>query len=248
MRRPIRVPVEGLLEGPWELPPAAGHYVARVLRKARGDTLLLFDPRLGVEALARIEAVDGASVRVLVQGPAPASVPERDVVLVQALGKGDKMDAVVQDATELGVARIVPVLSERTVVQPGPKAAARVERWRRIAAEASRQSGRAQAPEIDPIRPLLEAVEGIPSDLRLALVPGAAQPAGPLLLGPTAALAFLVGPEGGLSERECQELEQRGWVLSDLGPWTLRTETVATAVLGALLVSQGAGSSPRSER
>lgn len=223
--------------GEQELPLTVGHYVARVLRKARGDRLLLFDPRLGLEAEAEVRSVDGARVLVLAEASRPVSSFGREIWLIQALGKGDKLDTVVQDATELGVSRILPVLSERTVVQPGPKAAARVERWRRIAAGAARQCGRAQAPEISEIAPLLAAAETVDAELRLLLVPGAPRAAGPLLLGEPGAVAFVVGPEGGLSEKEVEALEARGWIPASLGSTTLRTETVAAAVLGALLLA-----------
>jgi 16S rRNA (uracil1498-N3)-methyltransferase len=210
--------------------------VARVLRRARGDALLLFDPRAGVEALAEVRSVDGARVQVEVGPVAQATPPSREVILLQAVGKGDKMDAVVQDATELGATRIFPVLTERTVVQPGPRSAARVERWRRVADGAARQCGRALAPVVEEIAPLVAAASSVEAELRLALVPRAERAAGPLLLGETGSVAFLVGPEGGLTEAEVQALAEGGWLPASLGPTTLRTETVATAVLGALLV------------
>jgi 16S rRNA (uracil1498-N3)-methyltransferase len=234
VKRATRVPVEGLQEGEWLLPGAAGHYVARVLRRARGDRLVLFDPGAGLEADAEVQSVDGARVTVLSGAARPAAQIEREVILIQAVGKGDKLDAVVQDATELGATRIVPVLSERTVVQPGAKASARVERWRRIASEAARQCGRARAPTVDELAPLLPAAAAIQGGLRLALAPGAGALAGPLLLGEAGSVAFVVGPEGGLTEGELRALEGDGWIAASLGPATLRTETVAAAVLGAL--------------
>lgn len=235
MKRPARVPVEGLQGGEWQLPPGAGHYVARVLRQARGDRLTLFDPQAGREADAEVCSVDGANVRVRVEGLREAVALAREVTLIQAIGKGDKVDDVVRDATELNVARIVPVLTERTVVQPGARAAARVERWRRIAAEAARQCGRPLAPVIDEIASL-GGISAIEADLRLVLVPGAPGLVGPLLLGAPGSIAFVVGPEGGLSAGEITRLEGAGWVTASLGPTVLRTETVATAVLGALLL------------
>lgn len=239
MKRSPRVPVEILLSGCQELSPSASHYVGRVLRKSPGDQLLLFDPERGQEADAEVLEVDGARVFVRVEAVRQCVFDERKVVLIQAVGKGDKLDLVVQDATELGVTQILPVLSERTVVQPGPKAAARVERWRRIAIGAARQCGRARAPEVLEITPLLTATKGVEADLRLVLVPGASRAAGPLLLGEPGTVALVVGPEGGLSESELEVLEEQGWIAASLGPTTLRTETVAAAVLGALLLVGG---------
>ncbi|MCS6899149.1 MAG: 16S rRNA (uracil(1498)-N(3))-methyltransferase [Polyangiaceae bacterium] len=232
----MRIPIEGIQQGLRELPPAMGHYVARVLRRTRGDVLLLFDPRIGIEALAEVCSVDGARVQVEVGVPFQAAVPQREVILLQAVGKGDKMDTVVQDATELGATRIFPVLTERTVVQPGSRSAARVERWRRIADSAARQCGRALAPVVEEIAPLLTVTSSVEAVLRLALVPWAEHAAGPLLLGERGSIAFLVGPEGGLTETEVRLLAEGGWLPASLGSTTLRTETVAAAVLGALLV------------
>ncbi|RYE84174.1 MAG: hypothetical protein EOO75_18440, partial [Myxococcales bacterium] len=108
--RVLRLPVDELSPGLHELPTTAGHHVAHVLRRRRGDPLRLFVPRLGLEADAVVESVDGA--RVTVQIGEPRQAPSgREVTLVQALGKGDKMDAIVRDATELGVSRVVPVLT-----------------------------------------------------------------------------------------------------------------------------------------
>ncbi len=243
MSRAPRLPVDELLAGLHELPTAAGHHVAHVLRRRRGDSLRLFEPRLGLEADAVVVSVDGARVVVEVQPPreAPAG---REFTIVHALGKGDKMDAIVRDATELGVARIVPVTTARTVVRPGDRASARVERWRRIADEAARQCGRALAPSVDDITPLAD-VRALSAALRLVLVPHAPRPAGSLLLEATSSVAFVVGPEGGLDDAEITSLAEAGWEPASLGPNVLRTETVAAAVLGALLLTADATAAHR---
>lgn len=235
--KPARVPLSPLpVEGVCELPTEAGHYITHVLRRARGDELILFDPALGLELDAQILSVSGALVLAAI-GPSRARASgAREVSLLQALGKGDKLDAVVRDATELGVTRIAPVISERTVVRPGDRAQNKLDRWVKIAVDAARQCGRSQAPLIEPIRPLREAAAA-GADLRLVLTPSGGQAAGPLLLGEAGSVAFAVGPEGGFSASEIEALEAGGWVAASLGPLVLRTETVAAAVLGALLLS-----------
>jgi 16S rRNA (uracil1498-N3)-methyltransferase len=248
VRPPVRVPISGLRQGPWELPEAAGRYVARVLRRGNGDTLLLFDGASMAECEALIVAVDGSRVTVDARPPRPAALaPPRQLTLVQSVGKADKLDQIVRDATELGATRVVPLVTRRTVVQlaPGPRADARVARWRKIASEAARQSGRGDTPEIAGITELAGA-SSLDADVRLVLVPGAAQPAGPLLLAcpPGASLALLVGPEGGLDPAEIALLVRSGWIEASLGPRGRRTPTVAAALLGALLLLAVAGPPP----
>ena len=160
-------------------------------------------------------------------------VAERAVTLVQCIGKGDKLDAVVRDATELGATAIWPAPSERTVAaRSGEKVTARL---RRIAVEAARQCGRGDLPEIEEPRPLGEVLRSVTAVRRIALAPdGSARFAD--LAGGSESLCLVVGPEGGLSEGELRDAVACGFVIASLGPFVLRTETVAAATLGAALV------------
>lgn len=234
------MPVAPLRAGQWALPAEAARYVGRVLRKAYGDALLLFDGEAMLECEAIIVEISASGVVVDAQPARPATVtPSRQLTLLQAIGKGDKLDQVVRDATELGATRVVPLQTRRTVVRlEGTKALARAERWRKIASEAARQSGRGDTPQVDEITDLEDASSAVDADLRLVLVPTASQPAGALLTAcpAHAAIALLVGPEGGLDDAEIALLERAGWQAATLGPRVLRTETVAAALLGALLV------------
>lgn len=231
-----RVPQEGLGEGTTTLSPAQARYVTRVLRLGVGDELVLFDPSSSTEAVATLCSLDPAEVRV---GPvSQVAAAAREVALVQALGKGDKLDAVVRDATELGVSRVVPVTTRRTVVQPGDRAQAKVERYRRVAVEAARQCGRAQAPRVDDICSLDEAITRLASSTIILLLPTCDVHLATVLdgVGPDASLAFVVGPEGGLDPAEIERAVAAGAVCATLGGFVLRTETVAAAVLGGLLL------------
>jgi 16S rRNA (uracil1498-N3)-methyltransferase len=211
--------------------------VARVLRRAVGDEIVLFDGDARQEASARIDRIENGQVTVTVAEVRPARVQSaREVVLVQALGKGDRFDQIVRDATELGVTRIVPLLTRRTVVKPGERGGRKAERWRTIATEAARQSGRGDTPTINEIASTGDLSRIVYVDHPLVLSPRAVQPAGAALLGATGSLALLVGPEGGLDEAEVDLLAATGWLPVTLGPRILRTETVAAALLGALLV------------
>lgn len=242
--RRLRVPIEGIAAGERELSKDAAIYVARVHRLGEGDAFTAFDPERAIEATAVIVACSARSVRVAIDGVKPAEVTApRAVTLVQALGKGDKLDAIVRDATELGVTRVLPVIAERSVGRPSD-ATARLARWRRIAIEAARQCGRGDAPRIDAPEPLIEAVRAIAGGERTGssrgacLAPGATRSLGDVLIAlpPAAPFTIVVGPEGGLSPAEIEACEAVGWPAASLGPLVLRTETVCAAVLGALLV------------
>jgi 16S rRNA (uracil1498-N3)-methyltransferase len=170
-----------------------------------------------------------------VGAPRAAARPARAVTLIQGIGKGDKLDAIVRDATELGATGVVPALCERSVARPE---AARAARWRRIAVEAARQCGRGDVPAIAAPLTFVAAVrEADPAALRICLDPAAECPLGSVLqrVGAPTAVVFAVGPEGGFSAAEIAAAEAAGFTRVVLGRWVLRTETVCAAVLGALL-------------
>lgn len=240
----LRVPVDNLAEGELTLTPEASRYVARVHRKTTGDLCLLFDPALGVEAEARVASVEQGRVVCEVGPPRPASVrPSRDVTLLQGVGKGDKFDTIVRDATELGATAIVAVEAARAVVRLGDRAPARVERWRRIALEAARQCERGDAPRISGPLSFEAAVAAHRESgaLKLCFYERAVAPAKPYLQSLEAGrpVVIVVGPEGGLEPSEVEAAERAGFHTVSLGPLILRTETVAAAVLGALLLCGG---------
>jgi 16S rRNA (uracil1498-N3)-methyltransferase len=150
----------------------------------------------------------------------------------------------VRDATELGATRVIVAVTKRAVVKlDGARAAERQARWARIAQEASRQSGRSDAPRVDAPCAWDEALARAGEHgARFVLWSHATEPLAPALLsalGDGAPLAFACGAEGGLDEREIDEARARGWTIVTLGPGVLRTETVAAAVLGAVRVWSG---------
>ena len=245
----LRVPVSSLASGELLLDPKASRYVARVHRVGVGQSLLLFDPGAAREAEATVLELGPRGVLCRVRDVRAAARPARAVTLLQGIGKGDKLDAIVRDATELGATRVLAVETARSVVRlAGPhqrrdRGKERLARWRRIAAEAGRQCGRGDAPEVVGLFSLAEALATIEDDdaLKLCLWERATDPIGPLLraLGPQTPLVVLIGPEGGLEEVEVTSAQSRGFVSVSLGPLILRTETVAAAVLGASLLLSG---------
>jgi len=219
-----------------KLTPAQSRHLLAVLRLPAGSPLEVFDGVGGrFEATLLGEELE-------IRASLPADTRPVDVVLVQALVKGEKMDLVVQKATELGAARIVPLASERAVVRlPAERGAARVERWRRIAQEAARQCGRADVPRIDASGGW-EAVFAIASEDRRSLLldPDERE----LQLGAAARgvsrLLLVVGPEGGFSPAEIAAAEENGLVRVSLGRLVLRTETAGLAALAVVQHVHGA--------
>lgn len=243
----MRVPVAELTAGPAELGEQASHYVLRVHRLAVGDGLTLFDPVAGVEAEAELVGIATAGrrgqgarrVQVRIGALRPPTVrAERPVTLVQGMAKGDKLDAIVRDATELGATEIVVAACERSVRRSGRSDPTR--RWRRIAVEAARQCGRGELPAIAGPEPLPQALRGRPCSvtgaLGLCLHPAGDEPLGPALrtADPLRPLVVLVGPEGGFTAQELALAGDEGYRIVRLGPFVLRTETVCAAVLGAV--------------
>jgi 16S rRNA (uracil1498-N3)-methyltransferase len=220
----------------------AARYVARVLRLKEGDLFVAFDPASRMEADASIVRVTPREVVVHVDEPrAGAVVAPRDVTWVQGMAKGEKMDAIVRDATELGATSFVAAATERAVARvAAERGDARRGRWERIAREAARQSGRADAPRVTGPLDWDEALATVDEGAaRFLLWESATEPlAGPLAeaLADGRGLAFAVGPEGGITEGEARRATERGWRALSLGPLILRTETVAAAVLGAARV------------
>jgi 16S rRNA (uracil1498-N3)-methyltransferase len=224
-----------------------GHYLARVLRVRAGDRLVAFDPATGEEAEAVATAVDpsGAGLTIDVGALRAGTVrAPHAIIWIQALAKGDKCDAVVRDATELGATELIVVATRRTVVRlDDARAAHRVVRWSRIAHEAARQSGRSDAPDVSAVHSWEEALDRAgAAHARFCLWEDAVEPLGPALLTAlqrSAPLAFVCGPEGGLDPDEVAAARDRGWSAVSLGARKLRTETVAAAVLGAVAVWDG---------
>lgn len=210
------------------LGPEARRYLADVLRLAPGARIEVFDGR-GGRYDARIEEGFEA-VRLGPREDVPA--PEVEIALLAALAKGEKMDLVVQKATELGVARILPFAAERSVVRlDASRGEERAARWRRIAEEAARQSGRADVPEVRPPVPLAQAlVDLAPGTRAFVFHPGR----GRVDAGAAASVAAVVGPEGGLTEAELRDCEAAGALRASLGPRTLRAETAAIVAVALL--------------
>ncbi len=232
-----RVHIADIREGTLPAPPQVAHYLRDVLRLPDGEKLGVFGAGFEAECVLGVGADGAVTLAISSLRRLPA---RRPVTLLYALAKGDKVDAVVRDATELGVTRVVVFAAERSIVKlEDDRAQKRTERWQKIAEEAARQSGRADPPEIAGPLPFAAALASVQNTHKWLLHPAAPMQLADGLdaaLATTDGLAFAVGPEGGFSEEELALAEQQGFTTASFGTTTLRTETVPAAILGALAV------------
>jgi 16S rRNA (uracil1498-N3)-methyltransferase len=229
----IRLLVPAAREGDVAIDGDRLHYVVRVLRLRAGDVLEVFDGT-GHAFDARVETLTETSATLKLGAPR-ALAAMREVVVVQGLPKGDKLELVLQKGTELGASGFVPAACERSVVKLDGKEESKRARWQRIVEEAARQSGRADVPTVHAPAALLKAIEPLLGTHAL-LVLDEEERALPLsqavaALEPTRPLALIIGPEGGLSRTEVTALTGKGARPVTLGRLVLRTETAALAAL-----------------
>ena len=198
-----------------EIPAGEAHHLLKVLRAASGDRIEVAD-RSG--QLFTAELRGGRDAVVLEELAAP-DLADTEVSLYQAVPKGGRMELVVEKATEIGISRIVPLLTARGVVSPRE---GKVGRWRRVAEAAARQSLRTSIPEVaDPV-PFSETVSRV-GDGGVLLHNGSGLPPVEAVVG--SPVALFVGPEGGWEEGELRLAGEVGMPLGSLGSNRLRSET-----------------------
>lgn len=218
-------------------------HLARVLRLGPGDVVTAADGRGGAWAVRIVSLGDTAAGTIV--GPAsPAPESPLAISLVQGVPKGDRMETIVRATTELGVARILPALTERTVVRlDAGRWRERARRWQRVAREATKQCGRAVVPAVETPKPLTEWIASDePADLRLCLWEVEGEPLRSVLerfeRGARSA-TVIVGPEGGLTRDEVARAGAAGYVPVTLGGRILRTETAGPAIVALLQYGLG---------
>ena len=227
--------VDGIEGGLAELHGEEARHLTRVLRVTPGQCFEISDNRaayLAEIAEARGDRVVFRVVEAIATAPLPV-----ETVLCAALIKFDRFEWIVEKATELGVARILPVEAARSEKGLFEAAGKRRERWQRIARESSQQSRRVTAPEILPPQRFEQSL-AVDAGFRYFLEESTAPPLLPTLpahRSPGARVALLLGPEGGWTDAERTRASAAGWQPVSLGPVVLRTETAATAALAVLL-------------
>ena len=227
---------------PLELEAGPSTHIARAMRMRAGDQLTLFNGR-GGEYTACVSAVDKKTVTVDIGAYCDTGTESPLAIhLGIAISRGDRMDWVVQKATELGVQRVSPLLTERTEVKlKADRAEKKVLHWQQVAIAACEQCGRNTVPKIEPLQSLPSWVSTTEADCKLVLHHRALVETGN---GSTpSTIALLIGPEGGLSPAEISLAESACYQALRLGPRVMRTET-APLVAMAILQSQWGDMSP----
>ena len=215
------------LDGTIELPAGEAHHLFKVLRGRSGDEVEVVD---GTGRLFAAGLREGGEAVVLEELAAP-EVADTEVSLYQAVPKGGRMDLVVEKATEVGATSIVPLLTERGVVNPRE---GKVDRWRRVAEAAARQSLRLAVPEVSEPVPFSEVVSRVgEKGVLLHNDPGI--PPVEAVVGSPAGL--FVGPEGGWSQSELRLAGDAGMPFGSMGPYRLRSETAGIIAVARALAT-----------
>lgn len=211
-------------------------HMAAVLRLGPGDLIIAGDGR-GSDYTVRLETLDDTATGTIV-GVATSRVESPvAVTLVQGVPKGDKMEQIVRAVTELGVVRVLPALTERTIVRLEPSRwRERARRWQRVAKEAAKQCGRSVVPTVETPRSLADCLDPEGADAAVCLWEGEAPPLAHVLerIRSPRALRVLIGPEGGLARHEVEAAKSHGWSTASVGPRILRTETAGPAIVAML--------------
>lgn len=225
-------------DGEFVLPEAIFRHAVQVLRLKAGAVIQLFDGN-GHEYLAELTQVAKREAQAKLTGEiANQSESPLQVTLLQGISRGERMDFAIQKAVELGVQKIVPVITERCNVQlGGDRADKRWAHWQGVLISACEQSGRALLPELTAVVDLNSALTDAVSDCKLVLDPAATQRFNALAKQPSVTL--LIGPEGGLSDAEIDAARQSGFTAIQFGPRILRTETASAAALAIVQANWG---------
>jgi 16S rRNA (uracil1498-N3)-methyltransferase len=222
------------------LPEATGNHLVRVLRLEIGDRCVLFNGDghdYDAQLLSREKR--GSAVEVVARRAVDNEAPLR-IALIQGIARGEKMDLILQKATELGVAAFVPASTDRTEVRlDAERADKKMAHWRGVLASACEQCGRARLPELAAPRALSDAVAADRNAHKFLLDPEASDAIVDLALPRDASLTLAIGPEGGFSERDRAILKAGGFRGLRLGPRILRTETAGLAAIAALMALYG---------
>lgn len=229
-----------IVDGEVVISGGEARHISEVMRLSVGDPIVVFDGE-GGEYSGTIKELDHPNKNLTVTIDSEKSLSKEEgprITLVQAIPKKNKMDLVVEKTTELGVHKIIPMLTERTVVRPDSRSSRKVtERWRRIAIETSKQCARAFVPEISDIK-IFKEIVALAKDHDFAFLA--------CLEGETVSIKeaiskniagsvlVMVGPEGDFSPRELEYAESRGFSLISLGKRVLKSETAGLFVVSVI--------------
>jgi 16S rRNA (uracil1498-N3)-methyltransferase len=223
------------------VPPDEAHHLAHVLRLQPGDGVGLFDG-MGGEWVGFVQALAPEVTVEIVDVSSPAPEPPVRVTLAAGLLKGAQMDAVVRDATMLGVFAVAPMATQHVAIaRRAWRSGESVQRWQRVALASARQCRRAVVPVISPVTSFDDVLTGTPADVTIMCVePGHLDELATTGAGPAPETALvMIGPEGGWSSEELERAVAAGARFMHLGPRTLRAETAPTVALSSLWTQWG---------
>ncbi len=229
----VYIPPERIQDEQISLQSREARYILTVLRLGSGDEVTVFDGEGREYRTVLCEEYEGGVYLAIQEELNPERESPLRITLGQGLLKGERMKFVIQKATELGVNRIIPLVSSRSIpIMEGERETLRIEKWRRIAQEAAKQCGRTVVPEIGAIHELedfLSQGEGT----RVILWEGEPTPLREVIeeIDPQGGITLLIGPEGGFSEEEVSTAQASGFLVAGLGQRILRAETATLSIL-----------------
>lgn len=214
------------------------HHILDVMRLKVSDNIVVFDGT-GNEYVGIVKGTGNKSLSLEITQTRKTTPQENSIVtLIQAIPKKEKMDYIVEKATELGVNCVMPVTTARTIPDwSESKKAGIVTRWQKISQEAAKQCGRMVLPEIEPVKTLEEALSHINGyDLKLiaALSDNAIKLKDALKSCSGGKIAVAIGPEGDFTEEEIKQAEEKGFKIVNLGRRVLKSDTAGLAVLAMI--------------
>lgn len=217
------------------------HHLKDVLRLKKGEHVVVFDGR-GREFLGSIENVSKGEACITIEKKIEVSRESPfEIILGQGIVKAEKMDLIIQKATELGVSRIIPFITPRVVSKlTGQQVTKKNQRWQNIALEAAKQCGRSIIPKVGELKTFGEVLKGW--DKYAKIIPWEGEKENNLkdiLKTQSSGCIVLIGPEGGFSDSEVVEAQQAGFLPVTLGPRILRTETAALSILAIIQYELG---------
>ncbi len=214
-------------------------HIAGSLRMRTGDTLTVCNGH-GTDFDCVITAADNEQVALAVTDRRrTASEPTVEVTLYQGLPKGDKLEWIIQKAVELGVTRIVPVVTSRSIAKSSPREEQKTARRQKIADEAAGQSGRGILPAVEPPISFSDAARRMAKERTVVFYECGGAPLKEILSDPPKTLSLFIGPEGGIAPEELETLLENGAAVATLGPRILRCETAPLAALSAVMTLTG---------
>lgn len=218
----------------------SARHISKSLRMRVGDMLTVTDGK-GVDYGCRISAIDRDSVELNICYEKPnTSEPSCRVTIYQGIPKGSKFEDIVQKCVELGVCEIVPTLTKRCVSRPDEKSAdKKIQRYQKIALEASQQSGRGIVPKISQVKTIEQAVKSDDSELKIVFYEGGGKSLSDIIIPDVKSVSVYIGPEGGFEHSEVELIESVGGVRATLGKRILRTQTAPVAALTGIMLLTG---------